>query len=82
MIERTGPVVSAAPVASGTASPVAVHLRTVAGDDLFLKGVRADDERTVWMCRNEARLGPLLPDIAPPVEWLIEVDDWVLLGTE
>lgn len=79
---RTGPVASATCTAAGTTSPVALRLRTSAGAELFLKGVRADDERAVWMCRNEARLGPLLPGVAPPVRWLIEADGWVLLGTE
>lgn len=79
---RTGAVASATPVAAGTASLVALRLRTSAGRQLFLKGVRADEERAVWMCRNEQRLGPLLPGVAPPVLWLVEVDGWVILGTE
>lgn len=78
---RTGPVASAAPVPAGTMSPVAVRLRTATGD-LFVKGVRAADERAVWMCGNEATLGPLLPGVALPVRLLIEADGWVLLGTE
>lgn len=78
---RTGPVASAVPVAAGTTSPVAVHLRT-AGGDLFVKGVRAGDEQAVWRCRNEERLGPLLPGVAPPVRWLVETAGWVLLGVD
>lgn len=75
---HTGPVQAVNDVAAGSVCEMAAILHTATGP-LFVKGIRAENP-LVWMQRNEARINPWLPEIAPRLRWTVEQDGWLLLG--
>ncbi|MCZ7376682.1 hypothetical protein [Micromonospora sp. WMMC250] len=80
-IERhTGKVNSVATIPTGASCDVAVTLDTAAGR-VFCKGGNADSP-SAWLYRNEARVNPWLPEVAPRLLWTVERDGWLLLGFE
>ncbi|WP_158277918.1 hypothetical protein [Pseudosporangium ferrugineum] len=80
MEERTGPVRCAEPVATGAVSELVAVLHTATGAH-FCKGIRSSNP-LAWMHRNEARLNPYLPGVAPRLRWVVERGGWLLLGFE
>ncbi|MGW0212795.1 hypothetical protein ACWDXH_00200 [Micromonospora chokoriensis] len=80
-IERhTGRVNSVATIPTGASCDVAVTLDTATGR-VFCKGGNADSP-SAWLYRNEARVNPWLPEVAPRLLWTVERDGWLLLGFE
>ncbi|MER6755215.1 hypothetical protein ABT235_13675 [Micromonospora echinofusca] len=80
-VERhTGPIRTTSTIPTGAASDVAVTLDTAAGP-VFCKGGEVDG-RFGWLYRNEARVNPSLPLLAPRLLWTVERDGWLLLGFE
>ncbi|MEV8508765.1 hypothetical protein AB0368_28595 [Actinoplanes sp. NPDC051475] len=76
--QNTGRIRSVESVATGAVSDLVVVLHTTTGTH-FCKGVESDNPLG-WMHRNEARLNPHLPGIAPRLRWLVDQDGWLLLG--
>jgi hypothetical protein len=59
------------PIGQGINSQFTATLHTDTGP-VFCKGTRDDD----GMLRREARINPGLPACAPPLLWMVEVDNW------
>ncbi|MFG3710206.1 hypothetical protein [Micromonospora sp. NPDC047730] len=78
--QHTGPIRSVSTIPTGAASDVAVTLDTAVGP-VFCKGGEVDG-RFGWLYRNEARVNPWLPTVAPRLLWTVERDGWLLLGFE
>ncbi|MEU4644784.1 hypothetical protein [Micromonospora sp. NPDC023814] len=78
--QHTGPIRSVSTIPTGAASDVAVTLDT-AVRPVFCKGGQVDG-RFGWLYRNEARVNPWLPTVAPRLLWTVERDGWLLLGFE
>jgi hypothetical protein len=76
--QHTGQIRQVQPVATGAVSNLVVILDTATGLH-FCKGVDAGNPLG-WMHRNEARLNPHLPDLAPRLRWQVDHDGWLLLG--
>lgn len=81
VVDQVGQVVGATDIARGAASDVSTVLRTSAGPDVFLKGVRGVSVRMRWL-RNEITAGVVAAGIAPAVLFHADVDDWLLVGFE
>lgn len=80
-VERhTGLIRTTSTIPTGAASDIAVTLGTAAGP-VFCKGGEVDG-RFGWLYRNEARVNPSLPPLAPRLLWTVERDGWLLLGFE
>jgi hypothetical protein len=77
---RTGPILQALPVATGSISDVAAVLETHDGR-IFCKGASAENPMG-WMHRNEARINPFLPAPIPRLLWQVNEGGWLILGFE
>ncbi|MEU9504809.1 hypothetical protein AB0D32_00815 [Micromonospora sp. NPDC048170] len=78
--QHTGLIRTASMIPAGAASDIAVALDTDAGP-VFCKGGEVDGPFG-WLYRNEARVNPWLPAVAPRLLWTVERDGWLLLGFE
>lgn len=78
---RCGPVVRSQSASAGSAASLAATLYLADGRVLFCKGIQANS-RLAWMHRNEARVNPWLPDVAPRLLWTLDTGGWLLLGFE
>ncbi|SCL28642.1 hypothetical protein GA0070616_3733 [Micromonospora nigra] len=78
-VERhTGRVHASYAIPTGASCDVAATLDTATGR-VFCKGGEADAP-TAWLYRNEARLNPWLPAVAPRLRWTVDCEGWLLLG--
>ncbi|MCX5069453.1 hypothetical protein OOJ91_26760 [Micromonospora lupini] len=59
---------------------MALTLDTASGR-FFCKGGETSSP-IAWLYRNEARVNPWLPEVAPRLLWVVERDGWELLGFE
>jgi hypothetical protein len=75
---HTGAVTRVEPAVAGSVSDFAATLRAERGR-FFCKGVAADNP-LAWMHRNEARLNPWLPDLAPRHRWTVDAAGWLVIG--
>jgi hypothetical protein len=78
--DRTGPVLQASSVKTGSNSDLATVLNTSSGR-FFCKAAVAGNPLG-RMHRTEARINPHLPPQVPRLHWQVEQDDWLLLGFE
>ncbi|MFI1194166.1 hypothetical protein ACH4T9_13025 [Micromonospora sp. NPDC020750] len=80
VVAHTGAVGQVIPAGAGATCSFAATLHT--GSDLvFCKGLPVTD-RLAWTLRNEIRVNPHLPGIAPALRWQVEQDGWLLAGFE
>ncbi len=77
---KTGRVIRAVSASAGRHSELSATLHTDSGV-VFCKGITVDHPYA-QMHRNEARVNPYLPPLAPRLLWQIETDGWLLLGFE
>ncbi|MCZ7420713.1 hypothetical protein O7605_14435 [Verrucosispora sp. WMMA2121] len=77
---RAGAVHAAYSVPTGASCDLAAVIDTDTGR-VFCKGGKTDGP-TAWLYRNEARVNPVLPDVAPRLCWTIEAKGWLILGFE
>ncbi|WP_229705696.1 hypothetical protein [Micromonospora sonchi] len=80
VVARTGPVRSVTPAGAGATCRLAATLQTGSGV-VFVKGILVGD-RLAWTLRNEIRVNPHLPGIAPRLLWHVEQDGWLVAGFE
>ncbi|WP_405099626.1 hypothetical protein [Micromonospora sp. NBC_01412] len=80
VVAHTGAVRSVSPTGAGASCRFAATLHTDTGL-AFCKGIPITD-RLAWTLRNEARVNPHLPGIAPALLWHVEQAGWLLAGFE
>ncbi|MER7166802.1 hypothetical protein ABT336_12160 [Micromonospora sp. NPDC000207] len=68
------------PADAGATCRLAATLHTPTGR-VFCKGLPVND-RLAWTLRNEIRVNPHLPGIAPALLWHVEQGGWLLAGFE
>ncbi|MBX7268748.1 hypothetical protein KIF24_23825 [Micromonospora sp. Llam7] len=78
--QRTGAVHAVYSVPTGASCDLAAVVDTDTGR-VFCKGGETEGP-TAWLYRNEARVNPWLPDVAPRLRWTVEAHGWLILGFE
>lgn len=77
---RCGPVLDERPAPAGRHSEFSATLLLNAGQ-VFVKGITADHPQATGH-RHEAYVNPLLPAVAPRLQWTVETSGWLMLGFE